>query len=112
MCSLNNFKAQTILGLLLISLSSLAAAQGADYTAPRLSFGAPDLQGVWSYETRTGLQRPDQYEAAGLEIDEATMQRNTIHDRAHAEFANPVINVIAVGVFCGDRLRARPDSQI
>lgn len=73
MCSLNNFKAQTILGLLLISLSSLAAAQGADYTAPRLSFGAPDLQGVWSYETRTGLQRPDQYEAAGLEIDAATM---------------------------------------
>lgn len=73
MCSLNNLKTRTTLGLLLISLSSLAAAQGADYSSPRLDFGAPDLQGVWTYETRTGLQRPEQYEGVGLEIDEATM---------------------------------------
>ena len=45
--------------------------RGPTIAAPRLSFGAPDLQGVWSYETRTGLQRPAQYAAAGLEIDEA-----------------------------------------
>ena len=73
MCSFKNYKTQAVISLLLISLNSLAAAQGADYTPPRLSFGAPDLQGVWTYETRTGLQRPDQYEGAGLVIDEATM---------------------------------------
>jgi len=68
-----NLESRTILGLLLISLSSLALAQGADYSPPRLSIGVPDLQGVWSYETRTGLQRPAHYEAVGLEIDEAAM---------------------------------------
>ena len=56
MCSFKNLKAPTLLGLLLISLNSLATAQVADYTPPRLSFGAPNLQGVWTYETRTGLQ--------------------------------------------------------
>jgi len=47
------------------------AAQAAEYTSPQLSFGVPDLQGVWSYETRTGLQRPDHYQ--DLEIDEESM---------------------------------------
>lgn len=60
----------SILGLLFI-ISPLALAQSTDYNPPQLSFGAPDLQGVWSYETRTGLQRPDHYEE--LEIDEASM---------------------------------------
>ena len=73
MSNFKDLKTRTTLGLLLISLHSLAAAQGDDYTPPRLGFGAPDLQGVWTYETRTGLQRPEQYEGAGLEIDEATM---------------------------------------
>ena len=68
-----NFKPLAGLGLLLFSLSSLAAAQGADYSPPQLSFGVPDLQGVWSYETRTGLERPAHYEEAGLEIDETAM---------------------------------------
>jgi hypothetical protein len=66
-----NLKTQTILGLLLIPLHSLAGAQEADYSPPQLNFGVPDLQGVWTYETRTSLERPAQYE--GLEIDEANM---------------------------------------
>ena len=55
---------------------ALAASQGfsqsADYTAPRTEWGVPDVQGIWNYETRTTLERPDLYEGA-LEIDEATM---------------------------------------
>ncbi len=68
-----NLECTTILGLLLVSLNSLAVAQGADYSPPQLSVGVPDLQGVWSYETRTGLERPAHYEGAGLEIDESAM---------------------------------------
>jgi len=34
-------------------------ARAGGYTAPRTSWGEPDLQGVWSYATTTPLQRPD-----------------------------------------------------
>src|SRR5437867_346385 len=30
-----------------------------NYTVPKTSWGAPDLEGVWSYATTTPLQRPD-----------------------------------------------------
>lgn len=73
MHNLPTIKTHTFLSLSLILASSFASAQDDSYVAPQLDFGVPDLQGVWSYETRTGLQRPEQYEAAGLEIDEATM---------------------------------------
>ena len=43
-----------------------------EYVPPKTSFGVPDVQGVWNYKTRTGLERPDTYEGA-LEVDEATM---------------------------------------
>ncbi len=36
-----------------------AAAQGGDYTVPRTPYGHPDLQGFWSNQTYTPLQRPD-----------------------------------------------------
>ena len=32
-----------------------------EYSPPTLDFGVPDLQGTWSYETRTALQRPAHY---------------------------------------------------
>ena len=73
MRSRKHFTSLTIQGFLLATLSSLVAAQGADYSPPQLSIGVPDLQGVWSYETRTGLQRPSHYAELGLEIDEAQM---------------------------------------
>ena len=39
-----------------------SAACGQDgYSPPMLEFGVPDLQGTWSYETRTGLQRREGY---------------------------------------------------
>ena len=34
------------------------AAPAADWTFPRTSWGAPDLQGVWDYRTMTPLERP------------------------------------------------------
>ena len=40
-------------------------APGADWTAPRTPWGAPDLQGVWDYRTMTPLERPR--ELAGKE---------------------------------------------
>jgi hypothetical protein len=58
-------------GLIACSISTLLIAQVPGYEPPQLSFGVPDLQGVWTYETRTSLERPQQYES--LEIDEATM---------------------------------------
>ena len=50
---------------------SMAYAQDSEFDPPMLEFGVPDLQGTWSYETRTGLQRPAHY--SELEIDEDTM---------------------------------------
>ena len=57
----------------LIALSAAPTfAQDTDYATPLTDWGVPDVQGLWNYETRTGLERPDQYEGV-LEIDEATM---------------------------------------
>jgi len=53
------------------SLSAILLAQEPDFVPPQLVMGIPDLQGFWTYETRTTLERPQQYKS--LEIDEATM---------------------------------------
>ncbi|MCG8412693.1 MAG: hypothetical protein MI746_00605 [Pseudomonadales bacterium] len=55
-----------------LSLGIGSASAQEDYTAPLTEWGVPDVQGIWNYETRTGLERPDEYEGE-LEIDEATM---------------------------------------
>ena len=60
-----------LVSLFALLLSTSASAQQGDYDIPMLEFGVPDLQGIWSYETRTRLERPEQY--ADLEIDEETM---------------------------------------
>lgn len=56
---------------LIFGVSSASMAQDSSYVAPMLDFGVPDLQGIWTYETRTSLQRPAQY--TELEIGEETM---------------------------------------
>jgi len=61
-----------ILGIPVLSLLAPLAVAAESYTPPRTEFGVPDLQAVWNYQTRTGLERPDVYEGA-LEVDEATM---------------------------------------
>ena len=48
---------------------------------PRVSWGAPDLQGVWDHGTATPLERPDEYEGRELltaeEIAEANVRATT-----------------------------------
>ena len=56
----------------LASVMPISAQEQADYSAPKTAFGVPDVQGVWNYETRTSLERPEAYNGM-LEIDEATM---------------------------------------
>lgn len=59
----------------ILALSGLAIAaedEGSAYTSPKTSFGVPDVQGIWNYQTRTSLERPEAYEGQ-LEVDEATM---------------------------------------
>ena len=62
---------KTGISLTLTGLVVSAAHGQIEYSPPALDFGVPDLQGTWSYETRTGLQRPAHY--SELEIDKAAM---------------------------------------
>lgn len=57
---------------LLVSAGMAASFAAEDYISPKTAFGVPDVQGVWNFKTRTGLERADQYNGE-LEIDEATM---------------------------------------
>ncbi len=59
-------------GLLIASLLSTTVLAADAYIPPKTGFGVPDVQGVWNYKTRTGLERADVYEGE-LEVDEATM---------------------------------------
>lgn len=61
----------------LVSSFPVAAQEQAAYTPPKTAFGVPDVQGVWNYETRTSLERPEVY-GGMLEIDEATMLENMV----------------------------------
>ena len=59
--------------LALTLLAGAVFAQDAqEFKHPRTEWGVPDVQGVWSFKTRTTLERPEIY-AGELEIDEATM---------------------------------------
>jgi hypothetical protein len=59
---------------LLAAMALSASAVAADYRPPRTASGAPDLQGLWSVNSRTKLERPDVYPS--LVITEA--QERTI----------------------------------
>lgn len=50
--------------------ASAALAQGA-YVTPRTSFGAPDLEGVWSSQTATPLERPAAFDGPVTTEDKA-----------------------------------------
>ena len=59
-----HFTLLTSIGLACMALSSNAQGPGASasagrpYTAPRNAFGQPDLEGVWTNDSITPLQRP------------------------------------------------------
>lgn len=71
-----------IASMLVLSVGTIStAAEG--YQPPKTAFGVPDVQGVWTYETRTSLQRPALYEE--LEIDEETMLAKMISTAEYNE---------------------------
>src|SRR5262245_61179759 len=51
-------RAMLFAGALAITFTPAALAQAASYAAPKTSWGAPDLQGVWSGASITKLTRP------------------------------------------------------
>ncbi len=60
-----------ILLLCLAAASSSAFAEG-DYQAPKMPWGDPDLQGIWTNAMVTTLTRPDNIEKLSLTEKEAT----------------------------------------
>jgi hypothetical protein len=67
----------SLAGALILALVMNSGLAQQDYQSPKTEFGVPDVQGVWNFKTRTGLQRPESY-AGELEVDEATMLENMV----------------------------------
>ncbi|MCB1672900.1 MAG: hypothetical protein R3F41_07915 [Gammaproteobacteria bacterium] len=61
-------------GLLLLSLSSITAAQ--DNSAPRTEYNFPDFQGVWNFDDSTPFQRPARFGNRLFLTDEEITARN------------------------------------
>ena len=66
------YRSTALSSLIIAALAVPAVFAAENYAPPKTAFGVPDLQGVWNYKTRTGLERADIYEGE-LEVDEATM---------------------------------------
>jgi hypothetical protein len=66
------YRSTALSSLLIAALAVPAVFAAENYAPPKTAFGVPDVQGVWNYKTRTGLERADVYEGE-LEVDEATM---------------------------------------
>lgn len=67
-----SFQFSTLIATLIVAASMTSSFAAEDYIPPQTAFGVPDVQGVWNFKTRTGLERAEQYDGE-LEIDEATM---------------------------------------
>jgi len=70
------FAARLVATLFLSSLSLVAARAWGDdaaaaWTVPRTSYGAPDLEGIWTNATITTLERPDGIDSLLLTPEEA-----------------------------------------
>ena len=72
------------LAVLAIAASPVAMAQ-AGYAAPRTSWGAPDLQGVWSNASVTKLTRPAGVDKLVLSPDEAAALENKDFNNARTK---------------------------
>lgn len=66
------YRSTALSSLIIAALAVPAVFAAENYAPPKTAFGVPDVQGVWNYKTRTGLERADVYEGE-LEVDEATM---------------------------------------
>jgi hypothetical protein len=69
-----------------VLLAASAAAQAADYHAPRNGFGQPDLGGAWTNASLTSLQRPAMFKSLTLtEAEAAAMEKRRAAARAQAD---------------------------
>ena len=79
-------------GLTLVVVASFPAHAQTDatndWTSPRTSWGDPDLQGVWDYQSQTPVQRPDELadkefftEEEAAEVRQQALQRNSVDRR-------------------------------
>ena len=79
-----------------IALAPVAAHAQDDYAAPRNAFGQPDLSGIWTNNSATPLQRPEQLaDRATLTDEELAELTQTIAEFRDAEQAGDLL---------GDRL--------
>ena len=66
----------SIAGLPLLLMPAPAAAQGGGWSAPRTSWGHPDLQGIWSNTTTTPMERPEDLAGREFLTEEERAARN------------------------------------
>lgn len=103
--------------VVVMSLSVVANGEGqtsaaGEWTSPRTSWGVPDIQGVWDYQSTTPLERPSELSDKAVftgeeaaELEQKSLQRNSVDrrdggaqadlDRAYGEIwyiRNPVRN--------------------
>ena len=52
---------KTLMTSAVVALSGLVSLAAADWKAPRTPWGEPDLQGIWTYDSDTPLQRAPKY---------------------------------------------------
>ena len=76
-----------------VSLSAVLAGQAqrasaGDWTPPRTPWGAPDLQGVWDFQSTTPVQRPSELagkevftDEEAAEVEQQALQRNSVDRR-------------------------------
>ena len=72
-------------GLVLVALPSAVVAQstGADrWTLPRTTDGRPDLQGIWTTQTFTPLQRPERYAGQEFLTEQEAAELNALLTQA------------------------------
>src|SRR5438128_7190371 len=68
---------------------SATAADAGGYRPPRTPSGSPDLQGVWSNETLTRLQRPERFKSLVATAAEAATREQEA-SAGYAEALAPV----------------------
>ena len=85
-------------------LGQAATAASAAWTPPRTSWGHPDLQGVWTNETITPFERPDELQGKTVLTAEeaARLEQKTAQQRAAGDGSSPAGSVGAYNQFWMD----------
>src|SRR5262245_3646644 len=68
------------LALLVLALGVGSASLAEEWSAPRMAWGDPDLQGTWTNATITPLERPDEIETLVVSREEARDIEKTVAD--------------------------------